>query len=86
MSAALMLTWLETPGVYADPEKGLICVSDHVNAWLDDGCVMVENPTDFLALVKVMIESDEDREKPLGLLWQERYIRVRVAPGETVRI
>ena len=85
-TAALMLTWLETPGVYADPEKGLLCVSDHVNAWLEEGRVTIENPTDFPAVVKVMIESDEDRKKPLGLLWQEKFIRVRVAPGETVRV
>lgn len=85
-AAALMLTWLETPGVYADPEKGLICVSDHVNAWLADGRVTIENPTLFPAVVKVMIESEEDRKQPLGLLWQEKYIRVSVAPGETVRV
>ena len=85
-TAALMLTWLETPGVYADVAKGLICVCDHVNAWLEDGSVMIENPTAFPAVVKVMIEYDEDRKRPLGLIWQDRFLRVRVRPGEVVRV
>ena len=84
-TAALMLTWLETPGVCADPGQGLVCVSDHVNAWLEDGCVMIENPTPYPAVVKVMLGTDEDRKRPLGLLWQDRFRRVRVGPGETVR-
>ena len=85
-TAALMLTWLETPGVYADTETGLVCASDHVNAWLEDGKLMIENPTQFPAVVKVMIESDEDRKKPLGLLWQDRFLRVGVNPGEVVPV
>ncbi len=85
-TAALMLTWLETPGVYADTETGLVCASDHVNAWLEDGKLMIENPTSFPAVVKVMIESDEDRKKPLGLLWQDRFLRVGVNPGEVVPV
>ena len=84
--AALMLTWLETPGVYADSDTGLVCVSDHVSAWFGDGKLTIENPTPFPAVVKVMIESDEDRKKPLGLIWQDRFIRVRVGPGETVQV
>lgn len=85
-TAALALTWLETPGVYVDADKELICVSDHVNAWLKDGKVIIENPTSIPATVKVMIETDEDRKRPLGLIWQDRFIRICVEPGETVRV
>lgn len=85
-TAALMLTWLETPGVYANVGKGLVCASDHVNAWIEDGKVMIENPTAFPAVVKVMLETDEDRKRPLGLIWQDRFIRVSAGPGETVQV
>ena len=81
-TAALMLTWLETPGIYADSDTGLVCASDHVNAWFEDGRVMIENPTPFPAVVKVMIESGEDRKKPLGLIWQDRFLRVSIGSGE----
>ena len=83
---ALMLTWLETPGVYAASEKRLVYASDHVNAWLDGNRLLIENPTVFPAVVKVMIESDEEMKKPLGLIWQDRFIRVKAAPGETVGV
>ena len=71
----------------ADPDagSGLVCVSDHVNAWFEDGGVMIENPTAYPAVVKVMIETEEDRKRPLGLLWQDRFLRVRVGPGEVLR-
>ena len=36
------LTWLETPGVYADSDTGLVCVSDHVSAWFGDGKLTIE--------------------------------------------
>ncbi len=72
--------------MYADIEKGLVFAPDHVNAWFEDGAIVIENPTPFPAVVKVMIESDEDRKKPLGLLWQEKFTRVSVGPGEVVKV
>ena len=83
-AAALMLTWLETPGVYADPDTGLVCVADHVNAWWEDGALWIGNPTAFPATVKVMIETETERSRPLGGDWQDRMIRVDVAPGQRV--
>ena len=85
-AAALMLTCLETPGVYADPDTGLVCVADHVNAWWEDGTLWIENPTAFPATVKVMIETETERAKPLGGDWQDKMIRVDAAPGEKVRV
>ena len=85
-AAALMLTYLETPGVYANPDTGLVCVSDHVNAWWDNGTLWIENPTSFPATVKVMIETETERAQPLGGDWQDRMIRVDVAPGQRVSV
>ena len=83
---ALMLTWLEVPGVYAAPERGLVCASDHVEARLEEGTLVIHNPTAFPAKVKVMIESEEDMKRPLGLWWQDAFTRVGVPAGETARV
>jgi len=83
---SLVLTWLEIPGVYAIPSRGVVCVSDHVNASLDQGELILENPTAYPARVKVMIESEDDLKKPLGMLWQDKFKLVSVQPGERVRV
>ena len=51
---AMMLTWLDIPGIYVDPAEGIVCVSDHVTAWLEGNELVIENPTDFDAEVKVL--------------------------------
>ena len=56
----MMLTWADLPGVYAQPDTGLICCLDHVRAeWADDArtALRLENPTNFPAKVRVMIET-----------------------------
>lgn len=50
---SMMLTWLDIPGIYADPNEGIVCVSDHVTAWLEGSELVIENPTQFDAQVKV---------------------------------
>ena len=50
---SMMLTWLDIPGIYADPDEGIVCVSDHVTAWLEGSELVIENPTQFDAQVKV---------------------------------
>ena len=84
--AAMMLTHLEIPGVYAVPERGVVCASDHILAWLENSIVFLENPTAFPARVKALIESVSETALPLGLDWQDRLRTVFVAPGETVRL
>lgn len=78
---SLMLTWTEIPGVYCIPSRGVLCVSDHINAWLADGSILIENPTVYPARVKVMIESEEDLSLPLGLYWQEKFVVAEVPAG-----
>jgi len=83
---AAMLTWTEIPGVYAMPARGVVCASDHVNAWLDENLLLIENPTPYPARVKVMIEHEEEHFFPLGLYWQERMRIVRIPAGARTRI
>ena len=84
--ASTMLTWTEVPGVYAMPARGVVCVSDHVNAWLDGDTLTIENPTSYPARVKVMIEHEEEQTSPLGLYWQERFRIVRIPAGAKAKI
>ena len=72
--------------VYAVPERGVLCVSDHVNAWLADSSLVIENPTVYPARVKVMIESEEDLSLPLGLYWQEKFVIAEVPAGGRVSV
>lgn len=82
----MMLNWLEVPGVYAAPDRGIVCCADHIEAALEEDGLVLANPTDYDACVKVMVEWGEDRAKPLGLGWQEKMRRVSVKSKETVRI
>ncbi len=77
--ASMMMNWLEVPGIYVSPSEKLVCVSDHVKAQLEGDTLMIENPTNYPARVKVLV--DRDRAKPLGLYWQEKLQTVSVEAG-----
>ena len=83
---SMMLNWLEIPGIYVAPEQGIVCCSDHIEASLEDQTLVIKNATDYDACVKVMVEYEEDRKKPLGLCWQDKMQRVGVKSKETVRV
>lgn len=55
---AMLLTYAELPGIYAQPDTRLLCVFDHVTAeWTGPNEISVTNLTKFDATVKVMVES-----------------------------
>ncbi len=57
---AMMLTWCDLPGVYAQPDTGLIRCFDHVQAeWSDASrtALVIKNPTAFPARVRIQIET-----------------------------
>ena len=83
---SLMLTWLEVPGVYTVPARGVVCASDHVDAWLDGGALFIRNTTALPARVKVMAEDEAGMKRPLGLYWQDAFTRVEVPAGGCVRV
>lgn len=61
-------------------------VSDHVNARLDGNTLLIDNPTSFPAVVKVLAETESERREILGLCWQDKFIRVDVPAKEHVGI
>ncbi len=83
---SLLLTCLEIPGVYVQPEQGVVCAADHVNAWLERGELVIANPTAYDATVKLMIEDAAAQRRPLGLYWQQLFRRVPVPAGGCVRV
>ncbi|MGF1656401.1 MAG: hypothetical protein ACFCU3_05410 [Verrucomicrobiales bacterium] len=60
---AMILTWCDLPGVYAQPDTGLIRCLDHVRAsWTNASrtALRLENPTAFPARVRIQVETSVD--------------------------
>ena len=53
---SLMLSYLELPGVYALKDTGEVWMIDHVEAHWEQNELVVSNPTDFTAKVKILVE------------------------------
>ncbi|MDX6767579.1 MAG: hypothetical protein SFU85_12410 [Candidatus Methylacidiphilales bacterium] len=81
---ALMLTWSDLPGVYAQSDTGLICCLDHILAeWMDSGrhSLRLTNPTDFPARVKILAETAEGaRRHPLPTNFGSDLPQVQILP------
>lgn len=83
---SLMLSYIELPGVYANPDTGLVCAIDHVDAKLARGAngameLQLQNPTAFPAEVKVWSELSAARTTPLGPNYLVGARRVLVPAG-----
>ena len=88
---SMMLTAIEIPGLYVQPDTGFVHVFDHVvcsDVIHQDGSVRLKltNPTDFDADLKVMSESSSNCLIPLGLnpLYSTR--RILVPAGASVEV
>jgi len=84
---SLMLTCLEVPGLYVQPDSGLVFPFDHVEARVVEHTdnmllVSISNPTEFDATVSVMVEDRPDMTKPLGPVASLGWRRIRLAPHE----
>jgi hypothetical protein len=87
-----MLTYIEVPGLYVQPDTGLVCAIDHVTvegirrSGGEDGLIAdIRNPTPFEAVVKVLSEPSVRLSVPLGqnALWG--CPEIRLLPGELRR-
>jgi hypothetical protein len=85
---SLMLSYIELPGVYIQPDKSLLYVIDHIEAQIIQDkpktlVVKLSNPTSAEAKVRLYVESSEMAKKPLGenALWNGRIINLK--PGES---
>jgi hypothetical protein len=83
-----LLTWCEVPGLYVQPDTGIVCALDNINARVMDrsGSVLkvkLSNPTKFTARVRVLSESSADARRPLE--WNSLLNKpvIVLTPGET---
>jgi len=84
---SLMLSFIELPGVYIQPDKSYLCVIDNIEAQIiknDRSSISIKftNPTKATAKVKVFAESSKAAGNPLGenALWNCQVITLK--PGE----
>jgi len=85
---SLMLTATELPGVYAQPDTGLLAVFDHLEvSWVrqDEGTASLQchNPTAFDAEVKLFVEPSTAAGTILGQAAALHWPRFVVPAGET---
>jgi hypothetical protein len=83
-----MLTWCDLPGVYAQPDTGLVRALDHVQATWTDGSrrmLRLSNPTPFPARVRVMVETEvEARERVLEINFAASLPQVVIEAGSRI--
>lgn len=84
---AMLLTSAELPGLYVQPDTGLVSVLDHVTAERrshDRGrlTLTLHNPTAFAASVKVLCENATAMRQPLGQNFMFGRRRIDLQPGE----
>ncbi len=86
-----LLTCVEVPGVYFQPDTGYALAIDHVEATsvaraTGDFALRLHNPTPFDAVVRVLRETEAERSKVLPANPQFSYVEVAVKAGATVEI
>ncbi len=85
---SLMLTWIEVPGLYVQPDCGLVQVLDHVSLEAthreEDGSLTVtlRNSTSFPARLRVLAETTEQARVPLGVNAALRWPLVEIPAGQ----
>lgn len=67
---ALMLTCIEIPGLYVQPERSLVVIFDHITAeiiWDDEVNLKlrIANPTNAFVILKILVESNVEALRPL---------------------
>ncbi|MCL5103266.1 MAG: hypothetical protein M1133_04020 [Armatimonadetes bacterium] len=86
-----MLTYSEIPGVYVQPDTGLVSCIDHVDAELarltsGDASIRLTNTSSFPAHAKVFVEHSSSMSTPLEPDFLTRCTRAVVAPGSVADI
>lgn len=84
---AMMLTWCELPGIYAQPDTGLVRCLDHVHAeWSDAArtALHITNPTAFPARVRVMIEPGTATAQPLPQNFAAHLPVIEIPAGKSL--
>ena len=85
---SLMLSYIELPGVYIQPDKSFVFAIDHVEAQIINAkqrslTVKFTNPTNGVAKVKVFVEQSQKTSVPLGEIALFNCLIIRLQPGES---
>ena len=87
-SVSLMMTCAEIPGLYFQPDTGLLVVIDHVVVDVQStpqGTVLrISNPTVHDAVVSVLVETSTEAAKPGTQELTSRFQRVTCPAGKTI--
>lgn len=86
---SLLLTRAELPGLYVQPDTGLLCMLDNLDVErIDTGSrglrLRIANPTKFDAVLTVFAETNADTTRPLRLDYAGRFQRVSIPAGGEV--
>lgn len=85
---SMLLTSVEIPGIYLQPDTGLLWVSDHLEVSVVDGSEHVDavecyNPTDFDAEVSLLCETSSQAEKIMSKTDALDWPQYRIPSRET---
>lgn len=83
----MLLTATSLPGIYAQPDTGLLRCLDHVHAeWTDAArtVLRIKNPTAFPARVRVLIEKKAATAQPLAQHFAHSLPVVEIPAGSQV--
>lgn len=88
---AMMLTSVEIPGLYVQPDRSFFTAFDHIDAKLiresrETLTLAVSNPTSIEATIKILAENKPDTKKNLGEKELLNYKKIRLGPGETKQL
>jgi hypothetical protein len=84
-----MLTYMEVPGLYIQPDSGFVCAIDHIYAQVlantaDSLEVRLTNPTNFPARVKLLVENSTQASAPLGQNALHGCQQIDIAPFQSI--
>jgi hypothetical protein len=85
---SLMLSYVELPGVYIQPDKSFVYAIDHIESQIVKNTsssltVKFTNPTKAIAIVKVFLETSKDALKPLAENCLYNGLKITLQPGES---
>jgi hypothetical protein len=86
-----MLTWVGIPGLYVQPDAGLVCAIDHIDVETTQNtrqrlAIRVTNPTKFIAVVKVFAENSAQARQMLGQNGLWNCPKVKIPPGRSTSL
>ncbi|NIK69046.1 hypothetical protein [Paenibacillus sp. BK720] len=83
---SLMLSYAELPGIYVNKTTGSLTAIDQVECLLEEGQLRITNTSALPAEVKLLAETEEEAAQPLGPCGYVQWKRIKVNPGETVKV